>query len=185
MSKRPSDRADAGRTAPDPWRSVFELINEAKEQEFVDLEALVATIGIDLDLHPYDAALAGTITRPHDRWVIGVNAAHTLTRRRFTIAHAIGHYVMHRDLLALREGVPGVADARNYQQPAIDILRNPHILPHHETEANRIAATLLMGTEKMRRLMAEGLDADQIAPLIGCAPAAVRIRIEGLAEAAA
>lgn len=175
-----------GRRAPlvlpplDLPRSDLSIINEAKHDEFVDVDALAAALGLDVELQPYRAELCGTLQRIGKRWIIGVNRADPLNRRRFTIAHEIGHYVMHRDLVAKRPGVPGIADTHGYRQPDIPELANAHVLPHHDTQANRIAIMILMDEGKMRRLMAEGIAVEHIAMLIGCSIEATRIRVDGL-----
>src|SRR5207245_6457221 len=38
---------------------------------------------------------SGVLVRDGDRAVLAVNASHHLHRRRFTIAHEIGHYLLH------------------------------------------------------------------------------------------
>lgn len=165
-------------------RSDLAIINDVKDDEFVDVDALAAALGLGLELHPYRKDLCGTLQRFGDRWVIGVNSANTFTRRRFTTAHEIGHYVMHRDLVAKRVGIPGVGDDRRYRQPEIAALANPNVLVQHERQANWMAVSILMGEAKMRRLMGEGLSAEQIAPLIGCSEETTRIRVQGLSQAA-
>lgn len=166
-------------------RSDLSIINDVVDDEFVDVDALAAKLGLGVELHPYRKDLCGTLQRLGDRWTIGVNRADTFTRRRFTIAHEIGHYVMHRDLVARREGIPGIGDDRSYRQPDIPALANEHVTEHHERQATSIAIMILMGERKMRRLMAEGMTAEHMAPLIGCAAAAVAIRIDRLMAAGA
>lgn len=162
-------------------RSDLSIINDVKDDEFVDVDALAGALGIEIELQPYRQDLCGTLQRVGSRWVIGVNRADSLNRRRFTVAHEIGHYVMHRDLVAKRAGVPGIADTHSYRQPDIPGLANPHVLPHHDTQANRIAIMILMNEGKMRRLIAEGIPVEHIAMLIGCSVEATRIRVDGLA----
>jgi len=174
----------ASAPALDLPRSDLSVIADFADAEFTDVEGLCEALGLELQLQPYRRDLTGTLQRFGRHWVVGVNRADTLTRRRFTIAHEIGHYVMHRDLVAMREGVAGVGDGRDYRQPDIPALANPHVLDKHETQANRVAVMILMKEDKMRRLMAEGLSAEDIGMVIGCSAEATRIRLKGLTATA-
>lgn len=73
-----------------------------------------------------DACLA---YQPPDSWAIFVAPGRGHGRRRFSIAHELGHYLLHRDLIAA--GIP--------------------LGPEHEREANEFAAELLMPEEVIRR----------------------------------
>lgn len=155
------------------------LYGQAAKKEFVDLEALCGALGVGLETQPYKPGLHGTLQRQCGKWTIGVSGSLSFNRRRFVIAHEIGHYILHRDLVALREGTAGVTDDADMRQLG-GSLHNPHVLPLHERQANEMAFRLLMGAEKMRFLLKEGLDAAQIAPLIGVTKGVVEIRIETL-----
>jgi len=49
---------------------------------------------------PFDGRLSGMIHRqPNGRVVIGVNSSHAPTRQRFTIAHELGHLLLHKEEL--------------------------------------------------------------------------------------
>lgn len=65
---------------------------------------------------------------------IYVNAENSLTRRRFTVAHELGHYFLHHD-----DG-----QELNY----LDLRSTKSTI--EETEANRFAAELLMPEEQVR-----------------------------------
>lgn len=77
-------------------------------------------------------------------YAVIVNDKHCEVRRRFTIAHEIGHFVLHPDLIGDSIGDDG--------------LYRSH-LPHiREEEANRFAANLLMPTELIEKAEAAGVD---------------------------
>ncbi len=63
-------------------------------------------------------------------YAINTNAGHAVTRRRFTIAHEIAHFVLHRHLIG-----DGIQD---------DALYRSGIGSPLEAEANRLAADILM-----------------------------------------
>ena len=76
---------------------------------------------------------------------IYVNQSHPDTRRRFTIAHEIGHFILHKNLL--RDGI--VEDA---------LLRAEGLSNTTETEANSFAADILMPWNLIRQLQDNGIN---------------------------
>lgn len=77
-------------------------------------------------------------------YAVIVNDKHCEVRRRFTIAHEIGHFILHPDLIGDRIGDDG--------------LYRSHLPNIRETEANRFAANLLMPTELIEKAEAAGVD---------------------------
>ena len=156
-------------------RSDLSVISDFSGEEYVDVEGLAEELGVEVGRHPYRPELCGTLQRFGRKWMIGVNASDTLTRQRWTIAHEIGHYVMHRDLVVKREGIPGIGDDRKYRQPDIESLRNPFVLPKHESQANQVATWILLNRDKTVRLFDEGLTDEQVGMLVGVSEAVIGI----------
>lgn len=105
----------------------------------VKLDVLAAAIRATIHLEPYGGEnMSGMAFRQKDgQGVIGVNALHSPKRRRFTIAHEIGHLVLHtKDDIHVDETLPMFRTERSSM--AID---------DKEIEANQFAAELLMPTE--------------------------------------
>lgn len=101
----------------------------------VDLEAIAEQLGAEVRVMPLSADISGILYRQDDRKVIVVNDAHSAVRRRFTIAHELGHLVLHR-------GVPVHVDDSfrvNLRSP-----RSSTADDVEEIEANAFAANLLM-----------------------------------------
>lgn len=93
--------------------------------------------------------VSGKILRDKERggssgYAIYVNALHAPVRRRFTIAHEIGHYVLHRSLIG-----DGVED---------DGLYRSKLSGGIEAEANRFAAELLMPLPLLQNKLDAGED---------------------------
>src|SRR2546430_11553117 len=63
----------------------------------VPVHQLVHALGIELRPDRVEDTLSGFLVRNSDtgRAVIGVNARHSEARQRFTIAHELGHYLLH------------------------------------------------------------------------------------------
>ena len=115
------------------------VLEEAGVDELpVPVEAIATSLGIDLQYESYDGEVSGMLYRHADGAVIGVNSMHAPTRQRFTIAHEVGHYDMHK-------GTPIFIDrfARvNWRNGESN---------QEEAQANAFAAELLMPREFVQR----------------------------------
>ena len=103
----------------------------------VSLEIIAATLGARIHFEPYEGEdMSGMAYRqPDGQRVIGVNSLHSKRRQRFTLAHEIGHLVLHasEDLHVDANFPIGFRDGKS--SLAID---------DKEIEANQFAAELLM-----------------------------------------
>ena len=101
----------------------------------IPVEALVEQLGVKLSFQPYDGDVSGMLFRDSRRKIIGVNSIHAPTRQRFTIAHEIGHLLLHegREIIVDKLVRVNLRDRRS--SLATDA---------EEIEANGFAATLLM-----------------------------------------
>lgn len=75
-------------------------------------------------------------------FVITVNGTHSKTRQRFTIAHEIAHFILHRDLIG-----DGITDDALYRSTRGDDI---------ERQANAYAAAILMPAPLVRKKYREG-----------------------------
>ena len=138
-SRRPGDRrADALRMR---YSGVFgacplPIPVEAIAEELLGLTVLTGSA----------LPVSGLLIVP--RREIWVEASDTPMRRRFTVAHEIGHWVCHRD------GAPAVCHLESGAPPQ----RDPR-----EREANVFAAELLMPAAAVRDEHARGLGAGELA----------------------
>lgn len=74
------------------------ILNEYEiYQPPVDLEYIARELEIDIQYEPFQGELSGVLIRNEDKkeYIIGVNETHPLNRQRFTIAHEIGHFLLH------------------------------------------------------------------------------------------
>jgi len=79
-------------------RVVSNLLDEYQVvQAPVPIERIVRGHGITLQSGDL-ADVSGLLARSGNKTIIGVNADHPLTRRRFTIAHEFGHYILHEGM---------------------------------------------------------------------------------------
>lgn len=121
----------------------LELVNHFRQYVPVDVEGLAFALGVPVEYVDLPEDISGMIEpHPLSGYQIFVNSKHPPTRQRFTIAHELGHFLNHANLIG-----SGVGDDRAYRSTDTGRYRNTAIGPKHETEANRFAATVLMPIE--------------------------------------
>jgi Zn-dependent peptidase ImmA (M78 family) len=117
----------------------------------VDVKGLAFALGLKVHEAFLSDNTSGMIEPFADSYKITVNSNHSHTRKRFTVAHEIGHFILHRHLIG-----DGIADDRIYRSTDAEKYHNTAIGPHEETQANRFAAALLMPHESIEKARAEG-----------------------------
>jgi hypothetical protein len=157
-------------------RNFYGLIEEAMATERPDLEDLCRKCGIEIRPLPLRADVAGWIDCGARAFI--VNDGTNEQRRRFTIAHQIGHWFFNRDLLLGTGGTN--ADMKYRTMPGIPFA-NPAITDAHNTTATKFAIRLLMPADVVRRLAAHGLSMEEVAERLCVMPAAMAIRYDTLA----
>ena len=65
----------------------------------IPVEKIIKKLGIRIQFSPLDQELSGMALVKDDISVIGVNALHHPNRQRFTMAHELGHHIMHHEQL--------------------------------------------------------------------------------------
>lgn len=103
----------------------------------VALDRIVRAAGVIVQYAPFDGELSGMAFIKNGQPMIGVNSLHAATRKRFTLAHELGHIILHR---ALVDGGGVHVDK--------GILRRDSLASEgtddREIEANSFASELLM-----------------------------------------
>lgn len=112
----------------------------------VDVDRLAADLGLHVirrrNLGP---EVPGGIFRSASSpsgYTIYVNSNDRPRRQRFTLAHEIAHFILHRDLLG-----NGIEDDAQYRSSSLGIL--------HEQQANRMAADILMPAQLVKAVSPE------------------------------
>ena len=114
------------------------LVGAEVRRHPVRVDRIAKAHGIRIRYEPLDDELSGMIFTKGNQTVIGVNAHHSPNRQRFTIAHELGHYFLHNDILRQGAHVDTVVTMLQRDQNAA--LGTTNI----EIEANQFAAELLM-----------------------------------------
>ncbi|MDB4889232.1 MAG: hypothetical protein JWL61_1087 [Gemmatimonadetes bacterium] len=63
----------------------------------VPVEDLAKSLGVEVRYQSLEPNVSGVLVRRGNKVVIGVNSNHHSNRQRFTIAHELGHYLLHPD----------------------------------------------------------------------------------------
>lgn len=104
----------------------------------VRVDRIAKQSGIKVHYSPLDDELSGMAFYKENVPVIAINARHHVRRQRFTIAHELGHFNLHDDILRQGMHVDKVITMLNRNADAS--LGNIAI----EIQANQFAAELLM-----------------------------------------
>jgi Zn-dependent peptidase ImmA (M78 family) len=131
-----------------------------------DVVGLARSIGIKVEFLPLADGVSGFLHRRSGDWIIGVNSLHHKNRQRFTIAHELGHYFLHRD-----QG--------DFEDRAL--FRKDLQVNHLEYEANSFASKILMPEDDFKKaLVVDRATVDAIAEKFEVSVAAAQYRAEGL-----
>ena len=104
------------------------------EKYEIDPETIARLLGIDVLHHQFSDNISGLFFKKNNKLYIGVNSSQSEHRKRFTLAHEIGHFLLHTD------------ESFHFDQDNV-LYRADSILSSTETEANHFAAEILMPEE--------------------------------------
>lgn len=114
----------------------------------------------------------GLVIRLDGGAVIGVNAAHHGNRKRFTIAHELGHHLLGHDDSFHVDFAGELSPAASGEHPGYNW--------RHERAANDFAANLLMPAALVRQEAARTSDVDKLAQTFLVSAAAMGFRLKNL-----
>jgi IrrE N-terminal-like domain len=144
------------------------------------LGELARDLGISsIKISSLGTGISGQIMKEGDSYGIRVNRNEARERQRFTIAHELAHYLLHRDFI---DGSPdGIKDNVLYRSGAPERI---------EYEANRLAADLIMPlplvekklNEDFRGIVTEAT-IESLAASFGVSKAAMEIRLSSFVKA--
>lgn len=121
----------------------------------IPIEMIAKNLNVHVSYEPFDGELSGVLYKDKEDTIIGVNSSHPLTRQRFTIAHEIGHLILH-------EPDPVHID-KNFRLHFRNELSS-QATDFREIEANAFAAAMLMPADLLRSkfddVIREGIDID-------------------------
>jgi Zn-dependent peptidase ImmA (M78 family) len=138
----------------------------------VEVGELALALGLRLAYEDLPDDVSGKIERYEEEgFIVTVNSNHPLVRQRFTIAHEIAHFVLHRDLIG-----NGVVDDGLY--------RSRTLSSAVERQANRYAADILMPWWQVTSRYRAGIrTANEMGSIFCVSVAVAEIRLKELAPA--
>lgn len=161
-----------------PEEVARKLLDRFKQQAPIDIEALIKAHNIAIRTQELEDSISGMLVIKNGRVIIGVNENHHPNRQRFTLAHELGHFLLHRDVSSIfidastiffRDGTS--SDGSKAQ----------------EIEANAFAGELLMPEKQIREAInSQPLDAfdegavRRLAAQFGVSAQALTIRLTRL-----
>lgn len=149
-----------------------EIVDRYRQERPVRVGQMAADLGLEVVRAALDPKVSGLI-RPsltaRSGFEIRVNKYETKERQRFTVAHEIAHYLLHRNDIG-----SGVVDSIMYRSA---------LTSKKEIEANKLAAAIVMPYSLIQREVAglRGLAADVVAERLaasfGVSVPAMKVRL--------
>lgn len=110
----------------------------------VPVGQIAKALGVTILVSNLGPGRSGQISRGEQGYVIKINRFESKERQRFTVAHELAHYLLHRDIIDASPD--GIQDNVLYRSGAPERI---------EFEANRLAADILMPEVSLKKKMTE------------------------------
>ncbi len=147
-----------------------EIIRRHQKEPPVETIPIANDLGLRVyrtkpDVWPEDiSGLIKKVPEDAESYVIYVNGDHPVKRRRFTIAHEIAHFILHKHQIG-----DGIVD---------DVLYRSGLSNHMEAQANEWAANILMPWHLLDAELDKGIaDIGELAGIFNVAKSAMAIRL--------
>jgi Zn-dependent peptidase ImmA (M78 family) len=153
----------------------FQVIAGHQKSIPVNVDKIARDLGIkvykkDLGPETFGMFLRDEMRGGSSGYAIFVNSKTHSNRQRFTLAHEIAHFVLHRDLMDTQ-----IVDNTMYRSSLSDV---------YETQANRLAADILMPLRSVKKAYEKEQDVTKLATQFGVSVSAMEIRIKALSRGA-
>jgi len=162
------------------WNRISErersVIRSLQNGGKVPVGRIAEALGLKVKVTNLGPGISGMIQRDQGTYVIKINRFEAKERQRFTVAHELAHYLLHREIID--SSPDGIKDNVLYRSGAPETV---------EYEANRLAADILMPDsvieEKLSEFggrFSEGV-IEALADYFRVSKAAMEIRLGGVA----
>ncbi|MFL4368773.1 ImmA/IrrE family metallo-endopeptidase [Enterobacter asburiae] len=131
--------------------------------------AIAKELGLTVKMATLPATISGEIKEENGSYIIRVNRHDVKERQRFTLAHEIAHFLLHKDRIG-----DGITD---------DVLYRSKLSDFMEIQANRLAADILMPWDLIQLKLTEYARMkneerfEKIASDAQVSPTAIKIRL--------
>jgi len=137
----------------------------------IDVNHIAEKLNINIILYDFSDGVSGAFFKDHDNLMLGINKSHSEQRQRFTIAHEIGHYVLHS------------TEFLHYDTKKLDEIyfRADNVSNQDEVEANHFAAELLMPEKLINKCIDNNIHSiEKLAQRFNVSQNAMRYRLINL-----
>ncbi len=149
----------------------MEIVRKYMYQPPLEIDKLFADLDIGYKKVPMKSHESGRIEKTPGGFLITVNSSEGEQRQRFTAAHELAHYLLHRDMLNNGHLDRLFDDSENPSDP---------FTPAHEVQANRFAAELLMPELLLKHKHEENISLKDLAKTFNVSKAAMKVRLRSL-----
>ncbi len=158
------------------WQKIREADRKVLERHLnevpVKLGAIAKDLGIEVKVSSLPLNVSGQIAKVDGRYEIKINRHESRQRQRFTLAHELAHFLLHRDTI---DGMGGkLIDNVLYRSGASEQI---------EYEANRLASQIVMPEKALQNAFSRYGDSlsettvELLAEQFGVSKAAMEIRM--------
>ena len=133
----------------------------------VPVGKICSNLGIEANYLPLSEDISGRINRSNNKYFIEANCRHAINRRRFTVAHELGHYCLHKDFLD-SNGMILERSTRSF------------VIRDKEIEADSFAAELLMPRIHFIKIHEKLKNIDSLSQYFLVSKLAIEMRIKTL-----
>jgi len=151
---------------------VNDIIKKAQEQGWysgnsLSIENVVKSFeDIIIRKEQMQSNVSGYFRNENGKWIIGINQVHHPNRQKFTMAHELGHYMLHK---AKDVNIVDTTLFRNDEADSVEYM------------ANDFASKLLMPEDKVRELVDSGIkNIGELAEQFGISASAMKYRVLSL-----
>lgn len=156
----------------------LDIVQEFANRPPVDVIGLANALGIAYVEIPMVDGSSGSIEYDGLIYKITVDENEGEQRKRFTTAHEIAHFLLHRDTLKNRKHMDRLFEAESY-----DANPNAPLTRTQEKEANRFAAALLMPKIAIETQIDRGVATlSELASIFRVSQEAMAYRLKNLGE---
>lgn len=145
-------------------KKILDTIRKYQNDYLVPIVKIASELDISVYLAELSKDISGAILKKDGKYVIYVNDKDNKKRQRFTIAHEIAHYILHKEQIG-----DNLTDNAMYRSK----LSNTQ-----ERQANILASEILIPIHKLKEILnLKNYDIKSIANVFGVSRQAINIRI--------
>lgn len=166
MSDFSLDQASSAMAIKNPTQLL--QLAKASGIETMPLDVIsVATklLGLRLQFKPLEESVSGCLKFIDGRWTVYINSLDHPKRQRFTLAHEIAHFILHRDNVG-------------YNFVDREFFRSSSSQDKIELEANNFAGAILIPKDELKKLVVEKniRELDTLSDFFDTSAIAVKVR---------